>query len=267
MDNPSSDWELYYQHEQNAGWNQYPERVTRRGFVPESSRTCTVASGQVLKARSFVTSNSAGKMVACGNIAEYAKLVLEGTAENADTVIMGGLTLTVTEQVTAAELIAAFVSQTSTQGTFSGTLTGWELVADPNDTATLWAYATTGLTNATDFAVTGTAVTGTPTLTATVTTVNGSSTFQKPEGILAFDVDATSGDVEATIYTEVWAYASEIVWAVDTAVDKVTKKDGTQVACTTYNTGAGTDLLKQKVVAGTEFEIVIPTAGESLQHG
>ena len=262
MANPSSDWELYYQHEQNAGWNQYPERVTRRGFVPEKSRTCTVASGQVLKARSFVTSDSTGKMVACGNIAEYAKAVFATNAASGSTVILGGLTLTTSAIMTPAEIVSAFLTQSTEKGTFTGTLTGWELVADSNSDVTLFAYATTGLTNVTDFAKTGTSAT-----TVTVTTVDGSTTFQQPEGILAFDVDATSADTEATIYTEVRAYVSEIVWAVDTAVDKITKKDGTQVACTTYNTGAGTDLLKQKVVAGTEFEIIIPTTGESLQHG
>jgi len=267
MNNPSSDWELYYRSAQNGGFNAYPERVTRRGFVPECSQPTVVAAGQVLKARSFVTSNAAGEMVACGNISEYAKLVMSGTAVNLDTVIMGGLTLTASATMTAEEIRDAFISGSTTKGTFTGALSGWELVADPANAATLWAYSTTGVTDVTDFVVTGTANTGTPTLTTTVTTVNGSATFQSPEGILAFDVDATAGATPASIYTEVWAYASEIVWAVDTAVDVLTKADGTTVACTTYNTGAGTSLLKQKLVAGTEFEIVIPTAGESLQHG
>lgn len=270
MANPSQNAETYFRSAQNAGWNTYAERATSRFLAKEGdlcSRTVTVKSGQVLKALSFVKSDTAGKMVAGGNIAEYAKLVLSGTAEIADTVIMGGLTLTASAQMTAAELISAFLTQSTTKGTFTGTLTGWELVTDPNSTATLWAYSTTGLTNVTDFAVTGTAVDTAPTLTATVTTVAGSTTFQKPAGILAFDVDATSADVEATMYYEASVYADALVWGVNVASDTITKADGTTVACTAYNTGANNDLLKQMYVEGTEFEIVIPTTGEALQHG
>lgn len=250
----------YWEHQQDAGFKNYPERTTNRPFVPEKSQTITVASGQVLKARSFLVSNTAGKMVAAGNIAEYAKLVLGGTVGAADTVIMAGVTLTVAATMTAAEVRAAFISMSTTKGAFTGTLTGWELVADPSSATTLWAYATTGLTNVTDFAVTGTNAS----LTKTVTTVAGSATFQKPVAILAMDVDATSGDVVSSGYVEVYAYESEVIWGVDVAVDVVTKADGTTVACTAYNTGAVTPLLRKKYVEGTEFEIVTPTAGEEL---
>lgn len=250
----------YWESQQDAGFKNYPERTTKRPFVPKKSETITVASGQILKARSFVKSNASGKMIAGGNIAEYAKLVLGGTVANTDTVIMGGLTLSVTASMTAAEVRAAFIAQSTTKGTFSGTLTGWELVADPSSTVTLWAYSTTGLTNVTDFAVTGTNAS----LTKTVTTVAGSTTFQKPAGILAMDVDATSGDVVTSMYTEVYAYESEVIWGVDVAVDTITKADGTTVACSTYNTGAVTPLLRKMYVENTEFEIVTPTAGEEL---
>jgi hypothetical protein len=268
----------YWESQQNGGFEAYPVRTTNRPFVAKKSRTVTVASGQVLKARSFVKSNTAGKMVAGGNITEFAKLVMSGTAVNTDTVIMGSLTLTASATMTAVEITEAFLSQSTTKGAFTGTLTGWELVADPNSTSTLYAYSTTGLSDVTDFVVTGTANTGTPTLTTTVTTVAASletdstgavylNTVQKPSGILAFDVDATSADTVATIYTEVYAYESEIVWGVDVANDVVVKSDGTEVACTAYNTGAVTPLLRQLYVEGTEFEIVTPTAGEELANG
>lgn len=255
----------YWESQQNGGFEAYPVRTTNRPFVAKKSRTVTVAQGQVLKARSFVKSNVAGKMVAGGNVAEYAKLVLSGTLANTDTAIAGGLTVTATGGVvTAAEVITALVTGANVgHAVVTGTLSGWTLVADPDSTTTLWAYATTGLTNVTDFAVTGTNTS----LTETVTTVAGVSTLQKPAGILAFDVDATNADVQATIYTEVYAYESEIIWGVDVAVDKVTKADGTMVACTTYNTGAVTPLLRQLYVEGTEFEIVTPTAGEELANG
>jgi hypothetical protein len=252
----------YWEHQQDAGFKNYPERTTNRPFVPEKSQTITVASGQVLKARSFVKSNSAGKMIAGGNISEYAKLVLSGTLADTDTAIAGGITVTATGGiVTAAQVITALLTQADVgYAVVTGTLTGWTLVADPSSTTTLWAYATTGITNVTDFAVTGTNTS----LTETVTTVAGSTTFQKPSGILAMDVDATSGDIVTTMYTEVYAYESEIIWGVDGAVDTITKADGTTVACSAYNTGAVTPLLRKMYVENTEFEIVTPTAGEEL---
>jgi len=252
----------YWEHQQDAGFKNYPLRTTNRPFVPECSETITVASGQVLKARSFVKSNASGKMIAGGNISEYAKLVLSGTLADTDTAIAGGLTVTATGGVvTAAQVITALVTGANVGfAVVTGTLSGWTLVADPSSTATLWAYATTGITNVTDFAVTGTNTS----LTETVTTVAGSTTFQKPSGILAMDVDATSGDVVTTMYTEVYAYESEVIWGVDVAVDVITKADATTVACTAYNTGAVTPLLRKMYVESTEFEIVTPTAGEEL---
>jgi hypothetical protein len=78
------------------------------------------------------------------------------------------------------------------------------------------------------------------------------------------DVDATSGDVVTTMYTEVYAYESEVIWGVNAAVDTITKADGTTVACSAYNTGAVTPLLRKMYVENTEFEIVTPTSGEEL---
>jgi len=251
----------YWESQQDAGFKNYPERTTNRPFVPEKSQTITVASGQILKARSFVKSNASGKMIAGGNISEYAKLVLSGTLADTDTAIAGGLTVTATGGVvTAAQVITALVTGADVGfAVVTGTLSGWELVADPSST-TLWAYSTTGITNVTDFAVTGTNTS----LTETVTTVGGSTTFQKPSGILAMDVDATSGDVVTTMYIEAYAYESEVIWGVDVAVDTITKADGTTVACSAYNTGAVTPLLRKMYVENTEFEIVTPTAGEEL---
>jgi len=204
-------------------------------------------------------------MVAGGNLSEYAKLVLSGTLADTDTAIAGGLTVTATGGVvTAAQVITALLTGTDVgYAVVTGTLSGWELVADPSSTTTLWVYSTTALTNVADFAVTGTNTS----LTETVTTVAGSTTFQKPAGILCFDVDATSSDVEASMYTGVFAYESELIWGVDTTVDTITKADGTTVACTTYNTGAVTPLLRQLYVENTEFELMTPTAGEELANG
>jgi hypothetical protein len=82
-------------------------------------------------------------------------------------------------------------------------------------------------------------------------------------GVLLMDVDATAGDVEATVYTHASFWASALVWSVDVSTDKIKKADGTLVACTAYNTGASTDLLKRKFVENTHFEqLGILKAGE-----
>ena len=87
---------------------------------------------------------------------------------------------------------------------------------------------------------------------------------------MLFDVDASAGDVDATAYQEASFWAQALTWAVDVAVDVVTKVDGTTVAVTAYNTGcAGTsntsNLLKQKFGESTEFEpLGFLSAGEQL---
>ena len=82
--------------------------------------------------------------------------------------------------------------------------------------------------------------------------------------ILAMDVDATAGDVQATAFTKCSFWADALVWSVDIATDIITLADGTEVACTAYDTSASTDLLKQKLVDGTGFsELGFLTAGES----
>jgi len=97
------------------------------------------------------------------------------------------------------------------------------------------------------------------------TGANTPPTINKIAGVLLFDVDATGADVEATAYTEASFWASALTWSVDTAVDVVTKVDGTTVAVTAYNTNASTNLLKQKLVEGTEFEpLGFLSAGEQL---
>jgi len=88
---------------------------------------------------------------------------------------------------------------------------------------------------------------------------------KKIAGVTVFDVDASAGDVEASIYTEASFWASALVWSVDALTQTIDKFDGTTVAVTAYDTGCTTDLLKQKFVEGTEFEpLGFLTAGEQL---
>lgn len=247
-----------------GGFTAYANRVVQygsRGSEPcKNTRPVTVKSGQVIKAMSWVTSDSAGKVIAAANVTELASTAFSGTIASTDTVILGGLTLTATATMTSAEIVAAFISQSTTKGTFSGTLSGWVLQQGAT-TAILEASSTSSLTNATDFAVTGTHTS----LTTTVTTVAGTTSITPVIGLLVYDVNATSADAPGQIYTSGNFWEEEILWEVDVAVDTV-DVDGTTTAVTAYRTGATTSLLRQKFIeqtaGGTEFAIGTWTAGE-----
>lgn len=240
-----------------------------------ATKTVTILSGQVLKGRSFLESDTTGKCKAHSGINEKGS-VLFADILAAKTVILAGLTFTSgAGGCTKEDLTLAFqsltVGTTAAQanasnpvggGTFtSGTLTGYNTEGSTT-AATVVFVSTTPYAGVTDLADTGNG-SGT---TITVTSVNSP---QKPiAGVLVFDVDASDGDVEASAYIEASFYANALVWKVDPAVDTITLKDGTTKACTSYNTGcAGTtdasNLLKKKFVEGSEFsELGFQTAGE-----
>jgi hypothetical protein len=261
----------------NGGFFSYPDRVTTDIYYRKSADRVTkpavIKSGQVLKARSFVQSDSTGKMIAHTGLAEAA-LVTFATITTGQTLILGGLTFTAgSGSVTAAELVTiwsalpAGITNTdanvlllargiiaATKGTFTaGTFGAWNTTA-VDAVSKVRFISTTALTNVTDLADTGTAT------DPTIVTVGGVTSFPNIAGILLYDVDATAGDVSAEIWTEVSLWNDVIVWAVDPTVDTITKYDGTTVACTAYNTGtfgydkASTELLRAKFVEATEFE-------------
>jgi hypothetical protein len=137
----------------NGGFFSYPDRVTTDIYYRKSedrvTKPAVIKSGQVLKARSFVQSDSIGKMIAHTGLAETA-LVTFATITTGQTLILGGLTFTAgSGSVTAAQLVtiwsgifngmtaaqanaqilAAGINAT-TVGTFtSGTFTGWNTKA------------------------------------------------------------------------------------------------------------------------------------------
>jgi len=233
-----------------------------RGNEPEQqSRPVTVKQGQVLKALSWVSSDANGKLIAYGALTESAKITFAGSATSAQTVVIGGLTLTTTAAMTSAEVIAAFIKGSTTKGTFSGT-SAWTFRGESTGLI-LYADSLTLGSNVTDITVTGSA-----SMSATISTSQGtaSSTTGVVTGLLVMDVDATSADVKAQIFTAGNFYSDAIVWAVDVAVDKITKSDGTTVACTAYNTGCETELTRQKFLeltaGGTAFAIGTFNAGE-----
>lgn len=165
---------------------------------------------------------------------------------------------TLTANAAVAVSGAAFkyhVPSSSYGGFFSaGTLTDYATTYFSADTVMFVASAIQS--NTTDVAATGTG-------TAPTITVNaGSSTVAPIAGVAMYDVDATSADVKAAIYTEASFYAIDdgndwLRWANDPA-QTIINKAGTAVTCTAYNTGCfGTsDLQKQKkyfFVNGSEF--------------
>lgn len=250
----------------NGGFNSYANRTITygsRGTEPcKVTRPITVKQGQVLKAMTWLESGTDGKMIAKATMNEVANTVFGGTIASTDTVILGGLTLTASATMTAVEVVAAFIAGSTTKGTFTGTLSGWTLKQGAT-TSTLEAVATTYLSDVTNFAVTGTHTS----LTATVTTIAGGVTQNKAAGLLVFDVDATSADVSAQMYTAGNFWSEEIVWENNTSTDTVTSSDGvTTVAVTAYNTGCVTEIARQKFIentaGGTEFAIGTWTTGE-----
>lgn len=265
----------------NGGWATFPDRTTQKKFFRATNRhtkSVTVKSGQVIKALSFLESDTDGKVIAHSGINEIATVTFPTKVDTTETVIIAGLTFTAGTNltVTQAELVALWedipAGTTYTEantlkadlvsaevGEFTaGTLTGYESIS--SETAGSVDFrSTTPNTNVTDLTVTGTGDTS----TVTVTAVN---LPQKPiAGVLAFDVDASTGDVEATAFTEASFWADALVWGVDIETDTIELYDGTTKAVTAYNIGATTDRLKQKFVEGSGFtELGFLTAGEVL---
>ena len=273
----------------NGGATAYVGRLTPPKYFRSDDRetkTVTVASGQVLKAGSFLQYSSTGKVIAHTGLSESA--VLEFAAlTSTQTQIIGGLTFTTGSGGASALQMAAIWSGLAdgtgyvaasaailaagiptTVGVFTaGTLTGWN--SDKQASVTTGAVngiPTITLTNQTTFTSTGglanvTDIAGTGTGTAPVLSiVQGTTTFPFIAGVLLNDVNASSADVDATAYVEASFWASALVWLVDVNADTVTNWDGSTTACTAYNTGTigNTDAVTQRLqsyfVVGSEFE-------------
>lgn len=258
--------------QKNGGWNAYPDNTQKKVFfraLDRFTKTVTVASGQVLKAYTFLETNASGKVVAHSGLSESAHVTFTALTAG-QTLILAGLTFTAGGSGTTAAqlgtawagLSAGYTGGAVTGGTFTGTLTGYNTEAVDADTVVF--NAASANTNATDVAATGTGAAA-----ATITIVQGDTSLTPPAGVLCFDVDASSADVKASAFTRASFWADALIWAVDTSVDTITLADGTTVACTSYNTGcSGTseasNLLKQKFVDGTDFkELGFLSAGET----
>jgi hypothetical protein len=235
------------------------------------TKVITIASGQVLKAHSFLQTNSAGKAIAHTGFNESAIATFSALTVG-QTSIAGGITFTsgsagttavqlalawatiaTGDLATAATTKIAAAGITAAMGTFtSGTFTGWETEAGTTTNTVVFNSAASG-TNPTDLAFTGTGT------APSLSIVQGATSFPTIAGITAYDVDASVGDIDSSAYIDASFMANALVWEVNPAVDKILAADGTTlVSCTAYNTGcSGTskasNLLKQKFVEGSEF--------------
>lgn len=260
--------------EYNAGFRSYSDKSeTRKNFraCEQATKQATIVSGQVLKKGTFLESNTVGKLTAHSGIVEKA-LVTFANITNGQTLILGGLTYTAgSGGSTKADIVTAFsglaVGTTAAQantlnpvstGSFtSGTLTGYNTIKSATADSVLFV-STTPYAGVSDLADTGTATD--PTIT--VTSVNSP---QKPiAGVLIYDVNASSADVEATVLISGSFYSDFFVWSNNPASDTVENSDLTTTTVTDYYIGATTDNLKKKFVEGSEFaEIGILTTGET----
>lgn len=254
----------------NGAWYDYADNVPVATFFRSSKKatqTFTVKAGQVLRKGTFMESlqpggADKGKVVAHKGLAE--SVIATWVALTAgQTLIIAGLTWTAGGSgTTVAQLATAWKNilvgtgyaaiPVTAGGTFTaGAMTGWSS-AENTSTTTVFT-ATTALSNVTDLADTGTGT------TPVLDKVDGVAAFNPIAGVLVYDVDATSADVDVALYTEASFWADALVWANDIAVDTITKSDGTTVACTAYNTGvygvdkATSDRLKQHFVDGSNF--------------
>lgn len=262
-----------FDNQKSGGFDAYADRATAKRFFRAQDRftqPVTVASGQVLKALSFLQSDAAGKQIAYQGLTESTHVTF-GTLASGLVLTLGGLSFTAGgSTVSAKDLAAAWASiadggagGTFTYGTFSGALTGWDTnaVDDDLDTTVVFNSVATN-TNPTDLLASGTGA-----ASATLDIVQGNTVIEEISGVLLFDVDATAVDVEATVFTKASFWAEALVWAVNPAVDTILLADGTEVACTAYNTGcygesAASNLLKQKMVEGSNFtELGFQTVG------
>lgn len=241
------------------------------------TETVTVVSGQVLKARSLVESNGVGKVTAHTGLAEKAVITFPTKVDTGETVIIAGLTFTAGSNATTtkAQLASAWanlpVGTTAAQantlnasaisteiGTFTaGTLTGYKTKTGETAGTVLFVSTTGG--GVTDLTVTGTGDAS----SVSVTAVN--SPVKLVKGALVFDVNASDGDVEASIYKEARFWNTALVWEANIATDTITLPDGTTKACTEYDTGTADNfILQKKLLEGSKIEIDAHKTGEVM---
>lgn len=235
-----------------------------RGAIPEyRTKPVTVASGQVLKAMSWVETNTAGKVIAKAPLVEIGTVKFTAAITNGQTMIIAGLTWTAgASGTTAAQLYEAWAGITSGTGyaaladrtgggSFTaGTLTGYTTTAVGDNTILFQGQTVADLT--------AVGATGTGAASASVTATNFAAS-NRAVGLLAMDVDATSADVQAQVITGGNFWQEAIHWGNSDVLATVVNHEGTPVTVTAYQTGCNTNLLKQKFMelCAGDVDIVI----------
>jgi len=176
--------------------------VSTTTTATNSAANTTVTQGDVTVTGTAVTTSvsvkqTASTAAAAADVTEFAVVDFGGTAAQNSTVIVAGLTLTVTDAggMTGAEIAAAFANLAAgatgpnpAKGTFSGTLTGYSTGAVANTDQITFTSTTANTNIATDLAVTGTA------------TITGVTVTQGSAAVAAVTAGAVSvTDVNAVI--------------------------------------------------------------------
>lgn len=179
--------------------------VSTTTTATNSAANTTVTQGDVTVTGTAVTTSvsvkqTASTAAAAADVTEFAVVDFGGTAAQNSTVIVAGLTLTVTDAggMTGAEIAAAFANLAAgatgpnpAKGTFSGTLTGYSTGAVANTDQITFTSTTANTNIATDLAVTGTA------------TITGVTVTQGSAAVAAVTAGAVSvTDVNAASLTD-----------------------------------------------------------------
>lgn len=263
-----------------GGFTSYDDFTPVRTFSrpePRKSETGTLLSGAVLKAFTLLETDANGKLIPHSGIVEKALITFPTKVDTGETVIIAGLTFTAGSNATTtqAELQAAWqnlpagISASAANtlqgaacsaaiGTFtSGTLTGYSTEKSTTTGAVIFV-STTPNAGVTDLTVSGTGDVS----TVAVTAVN--SPQKLVTGLLAYDVDASGGDVDVSYFSKAAVYDEAIVWANNIVTDTITLPDGTTKAVTNYNVGALSNLTKRKVLEGSGITVDFIATGETF---
>lgn len=176
-----------------------------------------------------------------------------------------GLVSSATITATGGQPGQAVITTASTTGAANGAAISGPGIPDGTTIVSFVANTSITLSNNLTTAASTTAAAysintaSTGTGTSTISKVDGAS-FYLPKGVTMYDVDATAGDVETTIFIEASFWAEALVWAVNPLEDYILDSLGNQVLCSAYNTGVyGPDAtvtrrLQKQFVELSEFQ-------------
>lgn len=265
-------------------WNAKPTATTLAGFDTStrfndpigvrcgSTLSLPIASGQVLKAGTLLT-KSGPSLIKLPSCAESTSFVFDAdiTGTSAKKVVwtVAGLTITSATNIlylsdlflllsgaeagtTGAALLAAYTAAGGTGFTsVAGTLTGYHVLTDATNKKFLFV-SSSFQTNVSDLTFTLVDTASSPVdLSSHVTAATVAFSSSIVHGILAVDIDTTSGAASGAVYEDGEFYSNFITLAQEPAVDSV----GSAKA-SLYASGIYTFQQLAFVLAGTEFDVI-----------